>query len=274
MGYRRSDALADRRARRRECGQRLAARLFVSDPTSPATTSGPRPRERPPRCDKIVGCCAPSRRECRRATRRLRESAPVTCRRALHAREEPPARPARRPARSASSPSRGGVALPAIVARYGRRRRRGRGSTMKPAIHPDYQVVNVHCACGATWTTPVDEEGAAAGDLLQLPPVLHRQAAHPRRRRPRRALQPQVRQEGSGRQGLTPPAARLRGDHGRDHLPEAARHRGPLRRGRGARCRIPPWSRTRAPTRSSPASRRRSPRSSSASAPTRTRSRS
>jgi large subunit ribosomal protein L31 len=24
---------------------------------------------------------------------------------------------------------------------------------MKPAIHPDYQVVTVHCACGATWTT-------------------------------------------------------------------------------------------------------------------------
>jgi large subunit ribosomal protein L31 len=24
---------------------------------------------------------------------------------------------------------------------------------MKPAIHPDYQVVNVHCACGAVWAT-------------------------------------------------------------------------------------------------------------------------
>ncbi len=24
---------------------------------------------------------------------------------------------------------------------------------MKAGIHPDYQVVNVHCACGATWTT-------------------------------------------------------------------------------------------------------------------------
>jgi large subunit ribosomal protein L31 len=24
---------------------------------------------------------------------------------------------------------------------------------MKPAIHPDYQIVNVHCACGATWQT-------------------------------------------------------------------------------------------------------------------------
>ena len=24
---------------------------------------------------------------------------------------------------------------------------------MKAGIHPDYTVVNVHCACGATWTT-------------------------------------------------------------------------------------------------------------------------
>ena len=24
---------------------------------------------------------------------------------------------------------------------------------MKPGIHPEYKVVNVHCACGATWTT-------------------------------------------------------------------------------------------------------------------------
>jgi len=24
---------------------------------------------------------------------------------------------------------------------------------MKPGIHPDYKVVNVHCACGATWPT-------------------------------------------------------------------------------------------------------------------------
>ena len=24
---------------------------------------------------------------------------------------------------------------------------------MKAGIHPDYAVVNVHCACGATWTT-------------------------------------------------------------------------------------------------------------------------
>jgi large subunit ribosomal protein L31 len=24
---------------------------------------------------------------------------------------------------------------------------------MKSGIHPDYTVVNVHCACGATWAT-------------------------------------------------------------------------------------------------------------------------
>ena len=24
---------------------------------------------------------------------------------------------------------------------------------MKPGIHPEYKVVNVHCACGATWAT-------------------------------------------------------------------------------------------------------------------------
>ena len=24
---------------------------------------------------------------------------------------------------------------------------------MKPGIHPDYKTVNVHCACGAVWTT-------------------------------------------------------------------------------------------------------------------------
>src|SRR4029434_3121806 len=27
------------------------------------------------------------------------------------------------------------------------------GVEMKAGIHPEYKVVNVHCACGATWTT-------------------------------------------------------------------------------------------------------------------------
>ena len=27
------------------------------------------------------------------------------------------------------------------------------GSTMKAGIHPKYETITVHCACGATWTT-------------------------------------------------------------------------------------------------------------------------
>jgi large subunit ribosomal protein L31 len=27
------------------------------------------------------------------------------------------------------------------------------GEVMKAGIHPDYVTVNVHCACGTTWTT-------------------------------------------------------------------------------------------------------------------------
>ena len=33
------------------------------------------------------------------------------------------------------------------------RKRPAAGSVMKPGIHPKYEVVKVHCACGATWTT-------------------------------------------------------------------------------------------------------------------------
>lgn len=29
---------------------------------------------------------------------------------------------------------------------------------MKPEIHPDYQQVNVHCACGESWTTGSTKE--------------------------------------------------------------------------------------------------------------------
>ena len=29
---------------------------------------------------------------------------------------------------------------------------------MKPGIHPNYATVNVHCACGATWTTRSTEK--------------------------------------------------------------------------------------------------------------------
>jgi large subunit ribosomal protein L31 len=31
--------------------------------------------------------------------------------------------------------------------------RKDEDSFMKPEIHPQYQQVNVHCACGETWTT-------------------------------------------------------------------------------------------------------------------------
>jgi len=29
---------------------------------------------------------------------------------------------------------------------------------MKAGIHPEYRTVNVHCACGATWTTRSTKE--------------------------------------------------------------------------------------------------------------------
>ena len=31
--------------------------------------------------------------------------------------------------------------------------REAEGGIVKDGIHPDYQEVTVHCACGATWTT-------------------------------------------------------------------------------------------------------------------------
>jgi large subunit ribosomal protein L31 len=30
---------------------------------------------------------------------------------------------------------------------------------MKPGIHPEYVNINVHCACGATWTTRSTKKG-------------------------------------------------------------------------------------------------------------------
>ncbi len=30
---------------------------------------------------------------------------------------------------------------------------------MKPGIHPEYNTINVHCACGATWTTRSTKKG-------------------------------------------------------------------------------------------------------------------
>ena len=81
---------------------------------------------------------------------------------------------------------------------------------MKPGIHPEYKVVNVHCACGTTWTTR-----STKGQELRLEicsschPFFTGQAEADRLRRPRRALHPQVRQEeGAGRPG---PALAARG---------------------------------------------------------------
>jgi large subunit ribosomal protein L31 len=39
------------------------------------------------------------------------------------------------------------------IAIGGRASAAGDGSDMKTGIHPEYKTVNVHCACGATWTT-------------------------------------------------------------------------------------------------------------------------
>ena len=117
---------------------------------------------------------------------------------------------------------------------------------MKAGIHPDYTVVNVHCACGATWTTRSTKKDLRLEICSSCHPVLHGQAEADRHRRPRRALHPQVRRRqpsasrprrraaGQPARGRSVGRARPATRHGRDHLPEAPGHRGPLRRGRGA----------------------------------------
>jgi large subunit ribosomal protein L31 len=45
------------------------------------------------------------------------------------------------------------AAIAANIGSYGSGLRAGLEEPMKAGIHPDYAVVNVHCACGATWTT-------------------------------------------------------------------------------------------------------------------------
>ncbi len=45
---------------------------------------------------------------------------------------------------------------------------------MKPEIHPKYQQVNVHCACGETFTTGSTRKELPRRDLLEVPPLLHR----------------------------------------------------------------------------------------------------
>ena len=67
---------------------------------------------------------------------------------------------------------------------------------MKPGIHPDYHEVTVHCACGSAFKTRSTHQGRAGarGNLLELPPLFHRQAEVARYRRPRGALHPQIRE--------------------------------------------------------------------------------
>ena len=71
---------------------------------------------------------------------------------------------------------------------------------MKAGIHPDYVNVNVHCACGATWTTR-----STKGQELRLEicsnchPFFTGKAEADGHRGTRRALHAQVRQEGRRR---------------------------------------------------------------------------
>ena len=53
---------------------------------------------------------------------------------------------------------------------------------MKAGIHPKYEQTTIRCACGA-----VIETGSTKKDinLLQVPPLLHRQAEAGRHQRPR-----------------------------------------------------------------------------------------
>ena len=81
---------------------------------------------------------------------------------------------------------------------------------MKAAIHPAYNEVRVHCACGNAFMTRSTHKGdIGVGNLLELPSVLHRQAEADGYRRPRGAFPPQVCQErcgyaGNSGQELTP----------------------------------------------------------------------
>ena len=47
------------------------------------------------------------------------------------------------------------------------------GTYMKPAIHPAYNEVRVHCACGNTFMTRSTHRGDIGVNLLELPSVLH-----------------------------------------------------------------------------------------------------
>ena len=64
---------------------------------------------------------------------------------------------------------------------------------MKQGIHPDYHAVQVTCSCGNTFVTRSTYSGDhMTVDVLQLPPVLHRQAEDPRHRWSRGTLRRSV----------------------------------------------------------------------------------
>src|SRR6266705_1552240 len=78
---------------------------------------------------------------------------------------------------------------------------------------------------------PLDQEGAAPRDLLELPSVFYGQTEAYGRPRPGRPFHPQVPQEDERNLQEDSPSAGLRADppRGCDPLPEAEGHRGPLR---------------------------------------------
>ena len=150
---------------------------------------------------------------------------------------------------------------------------------MKAGIHPDYAVVNVHCACGATWTTRSTKKELRLEICSSCHPFFTGKQRLLDVGRPRRALQPEVRRhpKDRGRQGLRrgPPGRPCaRTDDGRDHFPEAPGHRGPLRRGRGRDGRPRGGPGPRRVPEARPRVQGGSRPSSSATAPTRRRSRS
>ena len=78
------------------------------------------------------------------------------------------------------------------------------------AAHPDYRPSKITCACGMVYDTFSDARGLPDRRLLELPPVLHRQAEAARQRRPGGALQQEVR-----------PHRQRRRNHGRAGLESA-----------------------------------------------------
>ena len=79
---------------------------------------------------------------------------------------------------------------------------------MKPDIHPVYVATEVTCTCGTTFVTrsTAAERRHPRRDLLELPPLLHGQAAHSGHRWTRCPLREAVRQEGAASRSALPGA--------------------------------------------------------------------